>query len=149
LSAHRLCNKHAAFLSAEADLDAQFFPDWELKSVAGKANTFNIIISEKRGFEQQGCDRKYLSVAAGCGQTYVDLWKQDDGSGRQQWTIRKVPGQEGKYTFTVGGRDNCPRVYLSTRDVWNRVDLWKSRDNDNQWFSIEAGQCKLPEAAPV
>lgn len=50
---------------------------WTFQAVQGKANTYNIIASDRT------CPRKYLSVGAGCGQTYVDLWSQDDQSGRQ------------------------------------------------------------------
>jgi hypothetical protein len=146
LSAHEHCNQHAAFLSTNADVDNARIADWQMRPVEGKKNTYNIIVSAKRGERQNDCNRKFLSVGAGCGQTYVDLWSQDDKSGRQQWTIRKVEGQEDAYTFTVGGRDNCPRVYLSTRDRWDRVDLWNARNNNNQWFGIEEGVCQWPIA---
>lgn len=92
LSAGKLCNQNTAFLAAAKDLDTEKFADWRVVPVEGKVNTYNFVISEKRGQEQTGCDRRYLSVGGGCGQTYVDLWNQDDKSGRQQWTISKVPG---------------------------------------------------------
>lgn len=109
--------------------------NWRFVPVDGKANTFNIIAGDDRK-----CDRRYLSVASGCGQTYVDVWTHDDNSGRQQWTVKRVHGQENVYTLTVGGRYECDRVHLSTRAVWNRADLWKSIDEGNkQYWSIS--QC--------
>lgn len=59
---------------------------WTFQPVAGKVNTFNLIANGRE------CPRKYLSVGAGCFQTYVDLWTHDDASGRQQWTLERVSG---------------------------------------------------------
>jgi len=106
--------------------------------VAGKVNTFNVI-------SHRNCERKHLSVGGDCGQTYVDLWTQDDNSGRQQWEVKRVAGQENAYTLTVGGRSSCPRIHLSTRDVWDRVDLWLDKSDNNQWFNIETYAPYLPE----
>ena len=107
--------------------------------VAGKENTYNIV--SRRG----NCNRNYLSVASGCGQTYVDSWHRDDNSGRQQWTVENAGN--GGYTITVGGRNGCDRDMLSTRSVWNRADLWKENDNSGrQVWSI--AQC-VDDSAPV
>jgi len=102
---------------------------WKAVPVPGKLNTFNLI-------NNRNCDRKFLSVAEWCGYAYVDLWNRDDNSGRQQWTFSKVAGQDSAYTVSVGGRD-CPKKHLSTRDVWDRVDLWDAKGDNNQWFKVE------------
>lgn len=120
---------------------------FKIEAVAGKHNTFTIQSS-------RNCPRKFLSVGAGCGQNYVDFWTQDDGSGRQHWTVEAVPGKQNTYSFTVGGR-NCNRVHLSTRDNWDRVDLWKQKNNNNQWFQIapwaayQAESVTLPAEAHI
>jgi len=147
LAADRRCNQHTAFLTNPSNLDNSFFGDWKMVAVNGKANTYNVIVTEKRD-SGNNCNRKFLSVNDGCGSTYVDLWMRDDNSGRQHWKIKKVAGQNGAYTFTVGGR-NCDRVHLSTRDVWDRVDLWSARNDNNQWFGISEGACEWPIPEPI
>lgn len=114
--------------------------EWYFKHVPGKINTFNIVMKSKTE-----CRKKYLSVGGECDQHYVDMWYKDDGSGRQQWTANHVPGFPGRITFTAGGRSGCDRVHLSTKDVWNRVDLWSSTDDDNQHFAVEKCYKPLPK----
>jgi hypothetical protein len=36
-------------------------------------------------------------------------------------------------------------VHLSTRDVWDRVDLWRAKNNDNQWYSLKPWTAWAPE----
>jgi len=149
LSASNNCNDHGAFTSAAANLDKERFADWRMVPVEGQLNTFNVIITDKRGKDQANCNRKYLSVGAGCGQSYVDLWTHDDKSGRQQWTIKKVAGTADKYSFEVGGRRQCDRVFLSSSPTWDRVDLWSSRYELNQFFTLEEGTCRAVDATPI
>lgn len=96
-----------------------FQETFSFRAVEGKENTYNIVS------RRNGCPRNFLSVGAGCGRQYIDLWHRDDNSGRQQWRIEK--SGEG-YTFIVGGRERCDRVMLSTRNRWWRPDLWKEND---------------------
>jgi hypothetical protein len=114
LTAENNCGNNDAFLDENMEFNRQH--GWRAVPVAGKLNTFNLI-------SNRNCDRKFLSVAEWCGYAYVDLWNRDDNSGRQQWTFTKVAGQDKAYTVSVGGRA-CPKKHLSTRDVWDRVDLW-------------------------
>lgn len=102
---------------------ANFQETFKFIAVEGKANTYNIVS------RRTGCPRNFLSVGAGCGQQYIDLWHRDDNSGRQQWKIEK--SGEG-YTLVVGGRARCDRVMLSTRANWWRPDLWKENDGSGR-----------------
>jgi hypothetical protein len=139
---HGSCDNNQR-LSNPADNGDQFSHEWNMVPVSGKVNTYNIVGKDN------SCGRKFLSVGSGCNQTYVDLWNRDDNSGRQQWTIVQVAGTNG-FTLTVGGR-NCDRVHLSTRDVWDRVDLWNATNDNNQWFEIKACESVLHQTvlAPV
>lgn len=140
LSAANRCNDQQAYLSAVDDDRNEH--GWKMAAVQGKTNTFTIQ-------SQRDCNRQYLSVGGGCGQTYVDFNNRDDNSGKQHWTMKKNDKKEGTYTFTVGGRDRCDKVHLSTRAEWDRVDLWSTKDNDSQWFSIKPWAAYLPEPVDI
>lgn len=139
LSATPDCGNNDALLSPFDSLS--MVNKWTVTKVQGTRNQFTIQ-------NTRNCNRTFLSVAGGCGQTFVDLWTNDDGSGKQRWTAKPVDGKEDTYTFTVGGR-NCGRIHLSTRDVWDRVDLWSAIDNDNQWYSVAPWKQYKPEQVNV
>jgi len=107
--------------------------------IEGKDHTYNVISMRK------GCDRVYLSVGAGCGQAYIDLAQRDDGSGRQQWRIVKT---DNGFQMTVLGREKCQRVILSTRNYWNRPELWKAQTGSG-FQSWSFAECGANEPEPV
>ena len=52
----------------------------------------------------------------------VDMTDKDDGSGRQRWKVTQVGDK--KYTLKiVRGRPKCGRVFLSTDEKKNNVNL--------------------------
>ncbi|KAJ8078227.1 hypothetical protein PM082_000433 [Marasmius tenuissimus] len=59
---------------------------WTLVPVSGQANTYNIKVA---GGREEKCG-VFLSVSAKCEDNFVDLFLNDDGSGRQQWILNKV-----------------------------------------------------------
>lgn len=63
---------------------------WEIQPVPNKPNTYTIRIAGGRAglFSSLLCNN-YLSTAS-CGSNLVDLYSNDDGSGRQQWIFTKV-----------------------------------------------------------
>jgi len=61
----------------------------------------------------------------------VDLWHDDDGSGRQRWKITK--DKDGYFTITVGGGVSGDRKYLSTTANGDKVDLWKAVGDRQKW----------------
>lgn len=135
LAADLKCNDENAYLDERVQFKREH--GWKFVPVPGKLNTFNIV-------SNRNCEKKFLSVNGSCGKTYVDLWFKDNGNGLQQWYIKKVEGKENAYTFTVGGR-LCPKIFLSTRKTWDRVDLWSSKNQDVQHFDIQKYDPYTPE----
>jgi hypothetical protein len=88
---------------------------------------YTIVAGDQRG----SCPRKFMSVGGGCGQTYIDWYHRDDNSGRQRWNFTNVGN--GQYNVAIrNGRNNCDRNMISTRSVWDRVDLWRNDDNSGR-----------------
>jgi hypothetical protein len=137
LSASRHCNDQAARLQFPDTFQAT--NQWKIKAVEGKHNTFTIQST-------RGCDRTYVSNGRNCGQTYIDLWFRDDGTGLQHWTVARVPGSENTYSFNNAGRHGCHRRFFSTRDVWDRIDLWHSVDSNRQKYEVNAWEEYNPTA---
>jgi len=72
--------------------------------------------------------RRYLSTTQDG--TNVDLWTQDDNSGRQKWGFEPVG--DGSYRITIAGGVNSGRRYLSTAPDGTNVDLWIEDDNSGR-----------------
>lgn len=80
---------------------------------------------------RETCQRRFVSVSGNCGQNYIDLWTQNDNSGRQIWNVEK--NANGTFTFKVsGGRNNCPRNTFSVGNRSNNPDLWLHNDNSGK-----------------
>jgi hypothetical protein len=63
--------------------------------------------------------------------TKVDLWPNDDGSGRQEWNFVPVAGTE-YYNIIVNGGVSTNRTYLSCTSDGTVVDLWSSDDGSGR-----------------
>jgi hypothetical protein len=83
---------------------------WTLVPVAGKTNTYNII----NPYGRTNCPSVFLSVnPCGNGDNSVNMASSDDGSGRQQFLLTPVSGQNDIYNIQVaGGRSGC-NTFLS------------------------------------
>jgi hypothetical protein len=82
-------------------------------------------------------NRSLLSCQAG---GLVDLWNEDDGSGRQRWVMNPVAGAPANvYNFTVYGGTNPGEVYLSVAADGVGVDLAGSDDGSGRqrWSLVE------------
>gem|GEM_PF-1834010 len=64
--------------------------------------------------------------------TSVDLWSEDDGSGRQKWEFIPVSGLNDVYNIRVGNGINNNRSYLSTNADGSTVDLWYLDDGSGR-----------------
>jgi len=74
----------------------------------------------------ESTDRAFLSVTSDGSK--VDLWPEDDASGRQRWIITDIPGrQDACNVFIVGGISNSKK-YLSVPGDGRFVDLWYNDD---------------------
>ena len=65
----------------------------------------------------------------------VQLWGEDDGSGRQQWTFEEIPNSNGLYHILVTQGLSSDRKYLSTTNEGDNVNLWNVDDGSGrqQW----------------
>lgn len=70
-------------------------------------------------------DRKLLSCPPDGSR--VDLWTQDDGTGRQRWKFTKVDGNDKLYHIEVFSGVTGTRKYLSC-GADGRIDLWNTDD---------------------
>jgi len=88
---------------------------------------YNIIVSG--GVENS---RRYLSCTADGSK--VDLWHEDDNSGRQKWAFNEVGSQLYQITVAAGVEGN--RRYLSCTPDGLTVDLWSVDDASGrqQWY---------------
>lgn len=94
------CDNGNYLVSQEALTGSNKYSDkWYFKPINGKKDTYNIISNGHRN-----CERNFLSVGSECKQTYIDLWHRDDGSGRQQWTVKLVEKQGFVFSITANGR---------------------------------------------
>ncbi len=77
-------------------------------------------------------DRRYLSCTPDG--LKVDLWYEDDGSGRQQWIFKEIEPQ--LYQITVAAGVESDRRYLSCTPDGLTVDLWSVDDASGrqQWL---------------
>jgi len=75
----------------------------------------------------------------------VDLWSQDDGSGRQVWEISLAPGHVDAYHIIVSKGVSGDRKYLSCTADGSRVDLWNEDDNSGrqrwQFVQMQGPMC--------
>ena len=90
----------------------------------------------------RSCSRDILS-APSCKRNYVDLWTQDDGSGRQQWYVSRAPVTEQDvnehhgeifYLKITKGREKCDRNWLSVPNKGPLVDLWSGSGPNQKWL---------------
>lgn len=82
-----------------------------------------------RGLTTNRC----LLSCTGDGKT-VDLWSNDDGSGRQRWTfvLSKVRGEQEVYNIVVEKGLTSDRKFLSCSSDGARVDLWSVDDGSGR-----------------
>ena len=115
--------------------------EWEISLVAGFNDVYNIKV---QGGVQGTCggvsgNRVFLSCTSDGSK--VDLYCEDDGSGRQRWQF--VPVSRSKicnyYDIKVigGVSGGCPgvpgnRVFLSCTDDGSKVDLWCADDDSGR-----------------
>ena len=71
------------------------------------------------------------------GQT-VDLFSEDDGSGRQDWEVVLLPGRTDVYNIIVSGGVSTDRKFLSCSRDGTTVDLWHEDDGSGrqQWVFL-------------
>jgi hypothetical protein len=62
----------------------------------------------------------------------VDLWNEDDASGRQKWQFVPVNGMTDVYNIRVANGINNNRSYLSTNADGSSVDLWSEDDGSGR-----------------
>ena len=55
---------------------------WQLTFIPGTAYLYDVTLP----CERSACNQ-YLSCGGACGNTLVDIYSMDDGSGRQQWQV--------------------------------------------------------------
>ncbi|KAG7098133.1 hypothetical protein E1B28_000103 [Marasmius oreades] len=65
---------------------------WILAPVANSSDTYTIRVAGGRDPAKCGT---FLSTAVGCTDNFVDLFTNDDGSGRQQWVVTPVKEDSG------------------------------------------------------
>lgn len=99
-------------------LEEDPYPKWLIASQMLASGEKRYIIHTAQTARYTWCDRQILSVPLLCGtgegNDILDLWKEVDDSGRQQWDIQPVPGRDATYTFRIhGGRPNCTLEYVS------------------------------------
>jgi len=120
---------------------------WRLERIDGEENVYNITIN--RGVD--GDKRLFLSTT-GDGEV-VELWIEDDGSGRQRWVLEPVPSSDVPNYYTIrafGGMDGGGRVYLSCVEDGTKVDLWFEDDGSGRqrWQVSGRQRSKLGACAP-
>ena len=59
---------------------------WQFTRVPGKTDQY--VITNTKG-KKSSQKRRTVSTPK-CGRNYVDLWKKDDGSGKQRWKLTQV-----------------------------------------------------------
>ncbi len=62
--------------------------------------------------------------------TKVDLWKEDEGSGRQRWQLKKRG--DGTYNIEIGGGTTGGHKLLSVPEEGDRVDLYTHDDGSGR-----------------
>lgn len=149
LATQRACTQNFAIFSAKDQLDDTTFGDWEMKRVEGQKNVFNILITDKRADEQDGCEKRYLSAKKSCAVQFNELAERDDGSGLQKWYLREDEDDDEAYTLTNLGRTDCPRPYVGVNPAGVRLISLRERTGDNALFKIRKGQCKSALDEPI
>ncbi|KAF7306264.1 Ricin B-type lectin domain-containing protein [Mycena indigotica] len=89
---------------------------WILTPVSGVANTFTIQVA---GGRDASCG-VFLSTGAQCGDSYVDLYTSDDGSGRQRWTLTPVASAGGSLPLEAF--------------KYNELPLGAVKPSENSWL---------------
>ena len=85
-------------------------------------------------------NRSLLSCQAG---GVVDLWNEDDGSGRQRWVMNPVQGEpDNVYTFAAYGGTNSGETYLSVSPTNDSVGLAPADDGSGRqrWALVEVDE---------
>jgi hypothetical protein len=85
-----------------------------------------------------GSNRSMLSCTPSGG---VDLWKEDDASGRQRWELKRIQGIEGNvFNILVQGGTDLGKKFLSCTSDGQRVDLWEKDDGSGRqrWALTQA-----------
>ena len=75
-------------------------------------------------------DRSLLSCSSDG--TVVNLWNEDDGSGRQFWDVQLVPGSDDLFHITVSKGVTGDRRFLSCFPDGSGVDLWAQDDGSGR-----------------
>lgn len=105
-----------------------------LRRVAGDPAVFNIVQGNRK------CPKKFISVKEDCDVNLVDLWGNDDWSGKQRFRAHKVEGKEDVYYLKAGGRPGCKDVYLTTEPNNGTLILGDEWNTINAWFRIQVYQ---------
>jgi hypothetical protein len=110
---------------------------WQFAQVVGlPPGVYNIII--KGGVSGS---RTFLSSSPDG--TNVDLWTEDDRSGRQRWTLKPVrqPGSDlpmpSYYNIQVLGGTVPQRTQLSCSADGKSVDLWTDDNSGRQRWQVQ------------
>ncbi|MDI9308595.1 MAG: hypothetical protein QM535_00150 [Limnohabitans sp.] len=107
----------------------------------------NTIIMNKRNIQVlRGLETNKSLLSCSVDGSKVDLWMEDDGSGRQVWDIVQVKGQpQGIYNIIVSGGTIDGKKYLSCTADGSKVDLWMEDDNSGrQRWLIDELKSNIP-----
>ncbi|MEA2337392.1 MAG: hypothetical protein QOE82_1399 [Thermoanaerobaculia bacterium] len=107
-----------------SEIDASGRQWWEFKPIHGQPNVYNIEVYDGMSSKSQG---RYLSCTSN---RAVDLWKEDDGSGRQRWRLQAVTGTNN--LFNIIAEDKLDERYLSCVEDGTVVDRWKKDDGSGR-----------------
>lgn len=129
LSMSHSCNCDQVLITTPEDFSLS--TKLSLQSVKGEPGVFNI------GSNDRTCRNKIISVKEDCDVDLVELWYKDDFSGRQRFLAEPVEGEEGVFTFKVGGRPGCKSVYLTTEPVNGTLILSREKDTKFQKFRVD------------
>lgn len=99
--------------------------EWHLSISAGQNNTFNVLTTDPSMKKQ-----KFLSCRADG--SLVDLYDEDDGSGRQRWSFVPFPGQPDTYYVMIVNGLTTDRRFLSCKPDGSIVDLWNQDDGSGR-----------------
>ncbi|KAG2180865.1 hypothetical protein INT43_008444 [Umbelopsis isabellina] len=84
-----------------------------------------------------GCNQ-YLSVSTCQIGNNIQMWSNDDGSGRQHFTFQLVPNKTNVYNIFPNGRSGCDDYLSSASCGFNYVDVWGADDGSGrqQWTAL-------------
>ncbi|KAH3766949.1 ricin-type beta-trefoil lectin domain protein [Pelomyxa schiedti] len=81
------------------------------------------------------------SPASGWGD--IELWPQDDNTGRQKWYVRPISGTDSVYHVISAGPTNYPYNIMSTPADGIHVDMWVEDEGSGRqkWVISKRGFC--------